>query len=356
MRLYRRIRMASANRMAHEYGTFSMEQLRSCSTPEHPESFFAPTGGERVTESQMEELRSGLESIAERHSNSSSEFDYEAAVYLLQSMNLSPVEAARPEMWSCMALTLVPHVVHQRFVDRNGRVNPDRFLGAHFGGRNALGRLWWRAYLLHLPDDDEPFRLIRGLGEDQIVQLLERPRISGFKPLARTIASEWLRRASSPGNPIPGEALMRDAMKRVRRLSAFISWELLEEDDLQLVVDGLFDESERALHAHGAEGDDQDGEQEANDEATNAIPTSEFTPLPADLDAAERLDHWVAASPLTEPKRSYIKDFARGLRTGTVPTIQDYPGLRPGSSYLTGIWDGLRERGVRPEVLQRAFK
>jgi|GEM_PF-492740 len=347
MKLYPRLRLETANRLAEEFVTLSSEQLRERSVLVHSEAFFAPTGGDRVTPAHLNHLRSGLEDIAQRNANSASEFDYEAAVFLFENMEIDPVEAARQEVWSCFALTLVPHLVHQRFANADGRISRERFLGGHFGGRNAFGRLWWRAYLLHLPDDEEPFRLLRVLGEDQIVQILERPNISGYRPLARAVAMEWAKHALASSPAVRGEALMRDAMKRVRRLSAFVSWELLRDDELQAIVAAVFAQSKRALEG--------DREETRDDNATDGAHSKAFTPLPADLRAAERLEHWVKTSPLTEPKRSFIIEVARGLRTGDLPRIEGYGGLKRNSSYVKRMLKGLRNRGVRPEVLQRFF-
>ena len=108
--------------------------------------------------------------------------------------------------------------------------------------RNVFRRYWWRARSLGVNPGDPTSEL----GEDQLVQIMERPSISGSRKLARTFAQTVLQAVAS--NPDVGiEPLMRDAAKRLVRLTPFVCFEALADRGLESQLGDLVAASVRAL-------------------------------------------------------------------------------------------------------------
>lgn len=76
--------------------------------------------------------------------------------------NLSPVDAARAELWACLAHTDYFEYTKARWLrgapPKSSRVVLARFLGLGQGKlvRHAVGRLWWSAYLTRSPWEQDP--------------------------------------------------------------------------------------------------------------------------------------------------------------------------------------------------------
>ena len=140
---------------------------------------------------------------------------------LYRKMRIAPADAANGDVWSFLALVLLPDIAFWRFPNP-----PDvRLLGRP---RNVLRRYWWRAHVLGAEDGG----LAARLGEDQHVQIEERrAAIGGNPPLARALAGTVL--AFSEESPeIDLEGLMREAAKRLVRLTPFVCFEALPEATL----------------------------------------------------------------------------------------------------------------------------
>jgi hypothetical protein len=98
----------------------------------------------------------------------------------------------------------------------------------------VLGRLWWRGVIL---GDQE---LLDFLNEDELVALTERPGVAGNPVLARAIASGF--RAAVTGTPDLTRRmdLMRDIMKRMRRMLGIYSFETMELGEVDRTVAAVF--------------------------------------------------------------------------------------------------------------------
>ena len=97
--------------------------------------------------------------------------------------------------------------------------------------RNTFRRLWWRAEILG-PDID-----LARLGEDELVNIMERPTVSADRRLARAVAAEFLRRVDDDGVPERMQ-LMREAMKRLLRLTPLVAFTALDDSEIKNVVRG----------------------------------------------------------------------------------------------------------------------
>jgi hypothetical protein len=98
-----------------------------------------------------------------------------------------------------------------------------------------------------MPDSPDPLRLIRELGEDELVQITERPNLAGSMMTARLTAQTFLEIIPDLPQEISRSDLLRDAMKRLRRMLPLMTFDALDEDMLQIQLEEVFRESLRHL-------------------------------------------------------------------------------------------------------------
>jgi hypothetical protein len=223
----------------------SVQSLAERASTEHPACEFTPTGGTRASTVALRKLRSDLLllAIATGYPNDSSQqqaarFDAEAAVTLSQEMPMVPAEAAKGGVWEFVSCVLLPDVVRWRFGGATGATPLERFVS---GRRNVYQRLWWRAYHL-APRTGGGLRLCRllqSLGEDELVQLMERPSLAGIEGLPGAIA-DGLLDASKQHSALTRRQLIREAQKRFLRLSSFLSLESIAAGDVDRLVENVF--------------------------------------------------------------------------------------------------------------------
>jgi hypothetical protein len=115
------------------------------------------------------------------------------------------------------------------------------------GVRNTFGRLWWRAETLQLPGRDRPYLLIESLGEDELVQLMERPQLAAYGTLAKATGIALL-----GAKPVAGgrSELLRDLQKRLLRAAAILAVEHMTDDQIRELVSRHLAASVRAME-HG---------------------------------------------------------------------------------------------------------
>lgn len=253
MLLYPRLPHAVARALAHERAALSPAELRSVSATSHPAALYNPTGGRRVRPGELARLQERLRQCAAdagfpRTPDASGRraFDAGSAALLHDLMDIGPTEAAREGVWAFVGCVLLPDLVRWRFYRPDAATSPERFLGGARGLRNTFGRAWWRAWLLREPDARRPFGLLEQLSEDELVQITERPSLAGNPLLARQVCHAFLKAVD--GVPeLPRTAVLRDAMKRLRRLLPLVAFEMLDADELRSMLDELFADTIRAL-------------------------------------------------------------------------------------------------------------
>lgn len=237
-RLYPRLLHSSAAELAESHGTLTPTELRKESDVRHPRTVFTPTGGNRIGEQTLRNLQKGVRTIAEEGGYPSSfpdrparsarrEFDFKVARYLHENMGIVPGEAGKDDVWEFLTCVLLPDVVRWRFPGGGGsrKTGAERYLG---GVRNTFQRLWWRAEVL---GEDGDYELVQRLNEDELVQVMERPQIASQRRLARAVA-KWFLEMVDRFSAIDRMDVMRDAQKRLRRLTPLISFSALEEDQV----------------------------------------------------------------------------------------------------------------------------
>jgi hypothetical protein len=165
-------------------------------------------------------------------------------------MGISPHEGAQPGVWQYLTTAVVPDVVRWRFppISSEQATTESRFLA---GRRNLLGRLWWRAFLLKdsAPEAGaDPYRRLRLLGEDELVQLMERASMFGDRRLLRITADSFLKFAA--GNKgVARQTLMREAQKRILRIQALVFLQGLEDGDVEGFVETALRQSAQRILA-----------------------------------------------------------------------------------------------------------
>lgn len=204
---------------------------------------YSPIGGRQVTEEELSELLLGATRIAadcgfpdERSEGSRLCFDRRLARFLHGQMGITPNQAADEEIWA--HLTLGPFVAFAAW--RFPGLANDRALGR--APRNTFRRLWWRVEILGSIAVDEE----QGLLEDETVQIMERTALSANPLVARALADAFQRRVEASPE-LRRMELMRDAMKRVNRLTPFVLLESLGSELLPARLDSIFAEAAAAI-------------------------------------------------------------------------------------------------------------
>jgi Family of unknown function (DUF6339) len=205
------------------------------------------TGPQRVPDHVIEHAAAAVRDLAESlgfprslSRPNVSKFDGPCGDVLLDEMQIVPADAAAEGVWSFITLVVLPDVALWRFAD----IAEERFIGRP---RNTFRRLWWRSYTLagvnQPANDSEP------LGEDELVNIFERPSIARSARLARSMAQAVRGLPTTPG--VPRSYVMRELAKRIRRLLAFTCVEILDENELDRIVLSALDDSIAAIRASG---------------------------------------------------------------------------------------------------------
>jgi hypothetical protein len=243
--LYPQLPHPVALRLAEVRRSLPPSDLAALVVAEHDAAVFTPTGGSPATPEHLMALRASLVDLAQNAGypdggsrESRAAFDAAAGPVLYTTMRTAPAEAAKAGIWEFLSVVLMCDLVRWRFPGLDSGTDLARYLS---GRRNTLERLWWRAHLVR--DDDEsasPYGLLATVGEDEIVQIMERPNLAGAARLTRTICRELLD-AAGRYPAVPRRTLIREAQKRLMRLSAFLSFEVLGEQETRDIVRNAFD-------------------------------------------------------------------------------------------------------------------
>lgn len=244
MLIYPRLPGAIARTIAAELAILPPDEARSRAALEHDAATYAPTGGSRVTTIHLRTVQSSLRSLADEHLGQAGDakgatFDLAAARVLHAELQIPAGDAANSGVWQFLTCILCPDIVRLRFPGKEGASDPKRFLS---GPRNTLGRLWWRAHIFR----DSP-GVLEKLGEDEVVQIMERPEVAGHRALVAELSRRLDHVSRNSVLPASRMIVMRDVMKRVRRLLPVLSFESLETRELEQVVARIFQDSISAL-------------------------------------------------------------------------------------------------------------
>ncbi len=257
MLLYPELPGPVAESLIDRLASLSLDEARQESNIWHPAATYAATGGNRADSKALMRLQKMMRETAQQHgypdrpdARQKRDFDAASGRLLHQEMYITPSEASKAEVWNFIACVLLPDIVRWRFPGANNVTNREHFQGKNRALRNPFGRVWWRAHILYQPGTESPYGLLDRLGEDELVQIMERPGIAGSPVLAKQICYSFLETCQTNGKISNASALLRDAMKRLRRLLPLISFDALDEDMLRQLINGIFAESSSALFTY----------------------------------------------------------------------------------------------------------
>lgn len=246
---YPRLAVEEAHALVQRISELEIDELIAASSTDLTGLSYYPMAIARVDEATIREIQSRIREIARRHgfpaeatAAQKTAFDRELGAEILSLMPMTPADAADEGVWSFISLKVCPGVTAWRYppgaIDDDGRrkVTPERYLGRP---RNVFRRLWWRAYTLGAGVSTQ-------LIEDETVQIMERPSIGGYVPLARLVADRQLRAIRH--NDGQRQEVMREAAKRLRRRMGFVSVFALGERQLARLVDEVFEEAYSVIH------------------------------------------------------------------------------------------------------------
>lgn len=235
--LYPRLDAADATKLISEYSNYSPRQLVAYSATSHPRASIYPTGVQaRVPEQVLGQLQAAVRQVASSHGypdqsrpRTATPFDQQAGTVLTHTMDILPADAAQEEVWSFLSIVVLPDVAFWRWPNSGEKEDYERILGRP---RNVFRRLWWRSYCI---GDD----LASQLMEDEAVGIMERTALGGCRAVARAVAATHLRFVQENPGPARTE-LLRQAMKRLRRISAVVTLYALPLDELYALLDEIF--------------------------------------------------------------------------------------------------------------------
>ncbi|WP_155951772.1 DUF6339 family protein [Rhodococcus aetherivorans] len=228
-----RIAKHSASEILKAHLSRGLAEISSRMPDLTPPVTYTPVGGQRIETHQLEQLRARVLDLAREHGMPNrivepSVFEGRGARLLREALPMSANEASHEEVWSYLTCCWLLDVAVWRFgVDADER----RFIGNV--NRNTFRRLWWRAEILGSEID------LTKLGEDELVNIMERPTIASDRRLARTVALEFLDRVDE-GAADSRMQLMREAMKRLLRLTPLVAFPALADDEVRAVVEHCF--------------------------------------------------------------------------------------------------------------------
>lgn len=246
-KLYPQLPREAASALAEQHGTKTVEQLEAVAATLHEQVVYSPTGGARISPGELAELAAGVRGLRANHSRQ--EFDGALARYLHAHADVTRSEAAAEGVWSFLGCVLLPDVVRWRF--ESDLTPPERFMGGARGLRNALGRCWWRGELLmdaSAPHGRDRYWLLDELGDDELSGLTDRPRAVASRRVAVALAKALVR--ADRGQLLRTD-LARDAFKRYLRLSYFVAFDALADDELAVACQSLYRRSIKAMNAAG---------------------------------------------------------------------------------------------------------
>jgi hypothetical protein len=238
--LYPRLPRSAARSILSMHAPLGLDDLRATGSLSHLQAAPSATGGTPVSAQTLAKLQSGFRQIEDQFGfpellslPSQQALDHACGTFLLRSMNIVPADAAEEGVWSFLSLVVLPEFAPWRFPSRT----EERLIGRP---RNALRRLWWRAWTLG-PDLAWAPEGCTPLFEDESVQLMERSTVSKNRRTAKAVQNA-LWRAEKAGITLSRTDLVRLLIPRVRAARSNTCLDALTDESLDELLDGLLDQ------------------------------------------------------------------------------------------------------------------
>ena len=163
-------------------------------------------------------------------------FDDEVTARIRSLIGMPPSLAADNRVWSYLTLRVLPDLARWRFE------NPteERYLGNL--QRNTFQHLWWREFMIGA-------ERARQLSENDMVQILERPKTIGSRRLVvETLADRVivLKQTLSEAG-IGSDTLVKESSKRLLRALSVTSLDLMPSGRAQDFIEETIDDALRSL-------------------------------------------------------------------------------------------------------------
>lgn len=236
IRRFPRLTASRATHLLARQEALALADLERWQLPDLSVEQFAPTGPSKISLLELSELRGALDAVAREAGypavgdDARRQFD-RRATRLLGVRELPEDEMLRPDTWGWIAIHLVPHLVRWRWQNPSGIVTPTRYCGIL--QRNAIGRLWYRAYVLDEgPECTDRWALADSVTEDAAMNLLERTTLASDRRLSRRIMRHWI--SVSGGSGLDDR--LREGLIRVRIEAVLRELAVLDDTDLDAVI------------------------------------------------------------------------------------------------------------------------
>jgi hypothetical protein len=240
VKLFPRLPNRFAKEIFGEQSALPLDEIHGATS--HALLIWPATGADRISDSDLASLRTRLTKVADENGYPSplsrthqGPLDIALARSLWEKAGLTPAESGFGDVWSFLALVLVPEVVWWR---ATGSTNVERFVATDLT-RHTLARLWWRAHLLTwgLDDPEDGWELWQSsdIGEAELDQIQTRRGGYGRSPKAfRALVRAYpavVRLADEIG--VDRRLFWRQAYLRwILRLGAFTNFAGMPESDL----------------------------------------------------------------------------------------------------------------------------
>lgn len=238
--LYPRLSRSSARIILATHVPLGLNDLRGTAALSSPQAAPSPTGGTPVPEHILATVQNGIRQISDQFGYpamltlaAQQALDHACGTFLLQSMGIVPADAAEEGVWSFLSMVVLPEFAPWRFPSRT----EERLIGRP---RNALRRLWWRAWALG-PDLSWAPEGCTPLMEDESVQIMERTTVSRNQRTAKAVQNA-LWRAEKAGISLNRPDLVRLLIPRVRAARSNICLDALSDENFDELLDELLDQ------------------------------------------------------------------------------------------------------------------
>ncbi|MGW4354064.1 DUF6339 family protein [Nocardia sp. NPDC004582] len=238
--LYPRLLKPRARELALEQRALELEALTGRWRVSDESAVYIATGGARAQGEKLLRIRELVLALAESSgypdrpsATQAAAFDLAVAEHLHHEMHLAPAEASATDVWAFQSLVLMPDIAQWRFPGKTAsdRAYNERIRGSRLD-RHVFGRLWWRAQLVHAPEDPNPYAALQVLGEAAFDQIYARRSTLGGSPhMVKAILRVW-NRLDLRG--LTERDVLRDFLKRLLRLAPFVSFDAVDDDSLDI--------------------------------------------------------------------------------------------------------------------------
>lgn len=207
--------------------------------------------GGRVTKEDLKELRTHIVSLAREEGfpnrkpsdkTEGTAFDRKLAVFLYETLDITPSMAADIEMWAYLNIILIPDVVTWRW-EKKGSVNPERFI---LPTRNYLGSLWW-SYVIYKYDseDSEKYETITA---DQFAGFFERTNSRGLPNYIHKFVF-FLEKQASIDHKKVDNAVIREMNKLLKIEFAYRDYLCLTDSEIDNLLQSSYEKAVKIITA-----------------------------------------------------------------------------------------------------------